>query len=301
MTVKSIIELAAPHTWPASTIPVFLAAMLGASLEHQFSPYLFFSVLLTSIFLQCAVNTLNDYADFIKGTDTIENSEDPTDASIIYNNLNPKDARNIGIAFIILAAASGLYAILMTGWVPVLFGAVGVAVLGSYSLSKLPLSHLPLGEIVSGFVMGGIITLASYYVFTMEVNPWILVYAVPAMITIGLIMMGNNISDIEKDMNAGRKTLACILQRKRTAALLNSLVIITAAVVAAIVIFEFTRGAFLIPLMAASIIMPLIRMNSGGFVFKSRTVTMSSILAVHTRLNLYYIAMIGADIILGVL
>lgn len=110
-------------------------------------------------------------ADFVKGTDTIENSDDPTDASIIYNELNPKSARNVGVAFIILAAVSGIYAIYIAGWIPVVFGAVGVAVLASYSFSKFPLSYLPVGEVISGFVMGGIIPLASYYVFTLQIEP----------------------------------------------------------------------------------------------------------------------------------
>ena len=299
LTMKAIVELAAPHTWPASSIPVCLAAMLSVSLTHQFSQYLFFSVLLTSIFLQCAVNTLNDYADFVKGTDTIENSDDPTDASIIYNELNPKSARNVGVAFIILAAVSGIYAIYIAGWIPVEFGAVGVAVLASYSFSKFPLSYLPVGEVISGFVMGGIIPLASYYVFTLQIEPMVIVYCIPTIISIGLIMMTNNISDIEKDHDAKRKTLPCILNRDKTSVLLKSLIILSAIFVCTLVVVYFRNGSFLIPLMIGSIIMPFNRLSNGRFMPESRILSMNSILSIHTRLNLYYIAMIAADLILG--
>ncbi len=301
LTVKAVIELAAPHTWPASTIPVCLAMMLSVSFTGQFSPYLFFSVLLTSIFLQCAVNTLNDYADFVKGTDTLENSDDPTDASIIYNNLNPKSARNVGVAFIALAALSGVYAIYIAGWIPVIFGAVGVAILASYSFSKFPLSHLPIGEIISGVVMGGIIPLASYYVFTLQIEPMVIVYCIPAIISIGLIMMTNNISDIEKDLEAKRKTLPCILKRDKTSILLKSLIIVSAISVCALAILYFRDGYFLIPLMIGSLVMPFIRLSNGRFVPESRILSMNSILSIHTRLNLYYIAMIAADMIIGAL
>ena len=301
VTLKAIIELAAPHTWPASTIPVCLAAMLGVSLMGQFSPYLFFSVLLTAIFLQCAVNTLNDYADFVKGTDTLENSDDPTDASIIYNHLNPKSAKNIGLAFIALAAISGIYAIYVAGWIPIAFGAIGVAILSAYSLNKLPLSYLPVGEIVSGFVMGGIIPLASYYVFTLQIEPMILIYCLPLMITIGLIMMTNNISDIERDSKSGRKTLPCVLGRKRTSYLLKSLIAVSAILLVILTGYYLTNGAFLLPLMIGSIIMPYLRLSRGEFIPSARITSMNSILAIHTRLNLYYIAMIAADLIIGVL
>lgn len=301
LTLKAIIELAAPHTWPASTIPVCLAMMLSVSFTSHFSSYLFFSVLLTSIFLQCAVNALNDYADFVKGTDTLENSDDPTDASIIYNNLNPKSARNVGIAFVALAALSGIYAIYISGWIPVMFGAVGVAILASYSFSKFPLSHLPIGEIISGVVMGGIIPLASYYVFTLQIDPIVILYCLPTIISIGLIMMTNNISDIEKDLEARRKTLPCLLKRDKTSVLLKSLIVVSVISVCALIILHFRNGSFLIPLMVGSLIMPYIRLSNGGFKPESRILSMNSILSIHTRLNLYYIAMIAADLILGAL
>lgn len=301
LTMKAVIELAAPHTWPASTIPVCLAMVLSVSFVGHFSPYLFFSVLLTSIFLQCAVNTLNDYADFVKGTDTLENSDDPTDASIIYNDLNPRSAKNVGIVFVALAALSGVYAIYIAGWTPVIFGAIGVAILTSYSFSKFPLSHLPVGEIISGVVMGGIIPLASYYVFTLQIEPMVIIYCLPTIISIGLIMMTNNISDIERDLIVKRKTLPCLLKRDKTSILLKSFIIISIISVCTLVVIYFRNGSFLIPLMIASLIMPYIRLSNGRFVPESRIISMNSILSIHTRLNLYYIAMIAADMIIGAL
>jgi 1,4-dihydroxy-2-naphthoate octaprenyltransferase len=38
LSVKAILELAAPHTWPASVLPVFLAAVLALRFDSVFSP-----------------------------------------------------------------------------------------------------------------------------------------------------------------------------------------------------------------------------------------------------------------------
>ncbi|MDR3294425.1 MAG: prenyltransferase [Clostridiales Family XIII bacterium] len=295
LSFKAIIELAAPHTWGASIVPVVLAAAFSLALHGRFAPLLFYSLLLTSIFLQCAVNTFNDYADFVKGVDTPENSDDPTDASIIYNRLDPKLAFCAGGAFLFLAFASGLYAIYTAGPVLVLFGAAGVAIVLLYSFGRSPISHLPLGELVSGVAMGGVIPQACVYAFTGLVDWRIPLLSIPVIFTIGLIMLTNNGSDIERDSQARRCTLPVFIGRRSTMALHVVLTLVSMAVLCAAVLLYFRKGAFLLPLAVPLAAFPESRILRGGLTPGARTLSMQNIIRLHWRLGFLYALMAAAS------
>ena len=85
LTPKLMMELAAPHTWAASIFPVLIGTALAqATLSYEQSGFvdavMCCILLLICILFQSAVNTVNDYYDYVKGTDTKENQDDPTDA-----------------------------------------------------------------------------------------------------------------------------------------------------------------------------------------------------------------------------
>ena len=213
---KDVLDLAAPSTWAASVMPCVLAIGLSYKQQGSLRPLEALCLFVGAILMQSAVNALNDYADFVKGTDTLENSPDASDAVIVYG-LAPKVARNCGIAFLALALMGpGLGAAFLAGPVPLLIGLVGAVVVVFYSHGKTPISYLPLGELVSGFVMGGLITLAGVYLQTHKLSLFVLVQALPVIIGIGLIMLSNNGCDLERDLVAGRHTLPCVMGRRRT-------------------------------------------------------------------------------------
>ena len=170
---------------------------------------------LIAILMQSSVNALNDYADFVKGTDTAENSPDPTDAVIVYG-MRPETARNLGIAYLTAAFVLGAYTVWRCGWVLLVIGLIGALVIAAYSGGKTPISYLPLGELVSGFVMGGLIPLAGVRMQTGVLRFSVLAEALPVIIGIGMIMFSNNGCDIERDLQAGRRTLPCLLGREKT-------------------------------------------------------------------------------------
>lgn len=213
---KDVLDLAAPSSWAASVMPCVLAVGLSYRLQGYLRPLEALCLFIGAILMQSAVNALNDYADFVKGTDTLENSPDASDAVIVYG-LDPKVARNCGIAFLALALLGpGLGAAYLAGPPPLLIGLVGAVVVVFYSHGRTPISYLPLGELVSGFVMGGLISLAGVYLQTRMLSPFVLIQALPLMLGIGLIMLSNNGCDLERDLEAGRHTLPCFLGRKRT-------------------------------------------------------------------------------------
>lgn len=215
LRARDVINLAAPHTWAASVMPAVLAVAYSYGKTGRILPDMAACLFLIAILMQSAVNALNDYADYVKGTDTAENSPEAFDAVIVYG-LRPKTARNLGIAFLAAALIPGIYTVIRCGVFPLVIGLIGGATVVLYSLGKTPISYLPLGELVSGFVMGGLIPLAGVHMLTGRAEPEALLQALPMILGIGLIMFSNNGCDIERDLEAGRRTAACLLGRERT-------------------------------------------------------------------------------------
>ena len=216
MTLKSALNLAAPHTWVASVFPALFGDFYCWQQGLELPWYKGIILLTACVFLQSAVNTLNDYFDFIKGTDSEEDYVEASDAVLVYGNISPRSALILGIVYLAAGAGLGLGACAGSGVVPVVIGFIGGAVILIYSGGPFPVSYLPIGELVSGIVMGGLIPLGIAGCADGKLHWQILFYALPLIIGIALIMMSNNGSDIEKDIKAGRHTLPTRLGRRRT-------------------------------------------------------------------------------------
>ena len=67
LTLKMAINLAAPHTWPAAIMPT-LVALCVASNSTPLSVTMSLTLLVIVTLMQSAVNTFNDYYDFVKGS-----------------------------------------------------------------------------------------------------------------------------------------------------------------------------------------------------------------------------------------
>jgi len=161
--------------------------------------------------MQSATNTLNDYQDFKSGLDTKETVVDKTDASIVYNQINPRDALVFGLVLLGAAAVVGVVVLLLSSWWLLLPGLIAAAAVILYSAGPKPVSFLPLGELVSGVVMGGIITCATFYAMTLSFAPIVLAVALIPTVAVAQIMLTNNTCDIERDRTAGRRTLPMLI------------------------------------------------------------------------------------------
>ena len=131
----------------------------------------------------------------------------------------------LGLAYLAAAALLALPVIVGAGPAPWCIGLVGGLVVLAYSGGKTPLSYLPVGELVSGGVMGGLIPLGVAAAVHGIVDGLALILAIPFIIGIGLVMMTNNISDIEKDRQARRKTLPVVVGRPKAVRLYRAAVV----------------------------------------------------------------------------
>lgn len=216
MTAKMAFQLAMIHTWPASVCPAFFGIFWCLYRGISLTPAQCILLAAACILSQSSVNTLNDYVDYVNGTDSEEDNVEVNDAVLVYNRLNPRHALILGLVYLAGAALCGVAAAWHSGPAPFIVGIIGGLTVLAYSVSPVSVASLPLGELVSGFVMGGLIPLGTAAVADGTFHWEILPESLPLIIGIGLIMLSNNGSDIEKDRIAGRTTLPVLLGRSRS-------------------------------------------------------------------------------------
>jgi len=286
LTPKAAFQLTSAHTWIASMGPVIVGGTLTIGLG-DFTPLdlvthnwlavvIGILMLLTAVLAQSAVNTLNDYYDYKKGTDTIDNCVDTTDAAIIYHKLNPKAARNFAIACISAAFVTGLIVVLLSTPLVLIMGLIGAVTLVLYSAGPKPISYLPVGELISGLVMGGIITCATYLAMTGHLSLAAVLGAIPPTLTIALIMQVNNTADIQRDKEAGRRTLPILLGERRSASMIVTLHVVTLLYCAGYILTIAPWGIFIILLAVIPSYSKLKILWNGPYNVENRTKVMKT-------------------------
>lgn len=253
-------RLAAPHTWPGpSVLTTVFGGVFAASQGYGFDPLVWCVLLLCAVAAQSAVNTLNDWADYRAGTDTVENSDDPTDAVLVYDHPNPTHVLALGVAYMLVALVAGLAATVWSGSaLPLVIGAVGAVFIVCYSSGKLPVSYFPVGEAASGVVMGCLIPLADIVIFAAHASGagvfdlsimtpagWAnaIVATAPFVLGVGLVMATQNCSDIERDEPIGRKTAAVVMGRARFRAAYRVCIVLWVACMLHLVFWGFGAAA----------------------------------------------------------
>lgn len=288
LTPRLMMQLAAPHTWPAAILPVLIAVGCTVATCGSFSPLRAIVLLVICILMQSSVNTFNDYFDFVKGTDSADDNVEVTDAVLVYNNVNPRTVLVYAIGLLAAAFALGLYIIAVAGFIPLVIALIGALIVVLYSGGKTPISYLPIGELVSGGVMGGLMPLACYQVLSGTFSWMMLVWSIPTIIGVGLIMMTNNTCDIEKDLEASRRTLPVLLGRKRARALYHGLLVAWASAIVLIIGLWFPRGLIIMPFMVLACYPLMMGLWKNPLAPAARIGAMGQICSVNVALGAFY-------------
>lgn len=290
LTPSLAFQLAAPHTWVAAIMPVLFSIEYSAiTYSGKVSILLALILLAICILMQSAVNVLNDYFDFKKGTDSAENSSDDAfDAVLVYNNLNPKSVCSLAIGFLIVAAGMGFYLVYLTGWILLVIGLIGALIVFLYSGGKTPISYMPIGELVSGFVMGGLIPLACCYTLSGVFEPLVLLVALPLIFGIGMILFTNNTCDIEKDINAQRKTISVVLGRDMAPNYYHVAILVWIVLIAVLVGLFYPAGMPIVMIMVLAAFPVLRAILNNPLNQKTRDAAMSQIVMLNVILGAFY-------------
>lgn len=301
LTLNLAFQLAAPHTWAAALMPV-LFSYVYCTVTYSGKLSIFLSLILLAICLlmQSAVNVLNDYFDFKKGTDSADNSSDDAfDAVLVYNNLNPKSVLALAVGFLVVAAALGLYLVYLTSWILLVIGIVGALIVVLYSGGKTPISYLPIGEFVSGFVMGSLIPLACCYTLSGVFEPMVLLASLPIMFGIGMILFTNNTCDIEKDIPAQRKTISVVLGRKKAPNCYHAAVLVWIVLIVALIGVFYPTGMPLVMIMVLAAFPVLRAITNNPLNQKTRDAAMSQIVMLNVIFGVFYCLSIASSAFIG--
>lgn len=290
LTPKLAWQLAAPHTWVAAYVGVLLSSVYTiAAYSGHVNLVLLGLLLLICVFMQSSVNVFNDYFDYTKGTDSLENSsEDAFDAVLVYNNLNPKSVLALAIGYLVCAGIIGVYIVYSCGWIPLLIGLIGAIVVVIYSGGKTPISYLPIGEFISGIVMGSLIPLACTYVLSGVLDFFVLVLSIPLAVGIGMILATNNTCDIEKDIDAKRKTLAVVLGRTEATNVYKLVIMLWIILTVILVGILYTKGLSIMVFMLIGIFPVARALLKNPLIQQSREAAMSQIVMLNVIISAFY-------------
>lgn len=294
----------APHTLAPSILAILFSIVYTAvSFSGTINLLLALVLFLICSLMQAAANTLNDYLDYKKGTDSRENSsEDTFDAVLVYNNINPVHVLVFAIAQLAVAALLGCYIIYVSGIVALIIGIIGAIVVIIYSAGRTPLSYLPIGEIAIGFTMGGLIPLACVYVLSGVLDWMMLIIALPLMIGIGMVLATNNTCDIEKDRAAHRHTLAVVLGRTSAVSAYKLAIAIWVALTLVLELIFFTPGTVCGILLICAAFPVLRAIMNNPLDQTTRDASMMQISSLNIFVTAFYcIAIAMSDIVLFIL
>jgi 1,4-dihydroxy-2-naphthoate octaprenyltransferase len=250
-----------PATLPAaaSGVVVGLGAALAVGTAFRVDTAL--GCLAVALLLQVLANLANDLSDHRRGADTPDRAG-PT--RVAAAGLVTERQLEVAIAVVVgLAGLVGLGLVLVGGpWLLVLGGLAIVAAI-AYTGGPLPYGYRALGEVFV-FVFFGLVAVAgTAYLQALRMDPLFLVAAVPVGALVTAILVVNNLRDIPTDAAAGKRTLAVVLGRERTALEYRVLVVAAFAVPALLVgagLAVSPRPAALapgLPLLAVPLALPL--------------------------------------------
>lgn len=221
MNLKQFLALARVPTLTATAVPVLVGGALGYS-AGKFNLFAWLDILVVALLMQVAANAMNEYGDY---RHAIDSAPGPGFAGIIVSK--EVSAREV------LLTASGCYAVafflgiilvLLRGTIMLLLGSVAILAGILYSEGPVPISSTPFGEVTVGLVMGFIEVVSANLAASGEISNLAIVFSVPVSLTVTAILLANNIRDLDKDREHGRRTLAVVIGRRRGAILLFALI-----------------------------------------------------------------------------
>jgi len=195
---------ARPKTLAAALAPVVVGTAMAIE-AGQWHPTAAMLALLSAVLIQVGVNYHNDYADYLKGTDT-EDRVGPmrvTQAGLV----EPATMRRATAWVFTGAVLAGGYLIVRGGWPILAIGAASIGTAVWYSAERYSLTTLGLADLAVFLYFGPVAVGGTFYVQALRCPPDVLVAGMgPGLISVSILLV-NNVRDVENDRAAGKRTL----------------------------------------------------------------------------------------------
>jgi 1,4-dihydroxy-2-naphthoate octaprenyltransferase len=263
---------ARPATLPAalSGVVVGLGAALGSGAVFRLDTAL--GCVAVAMLLQIVANFANDLSDFRRGADTPDR-QGPV--RVAAAGLVTERQLELAIAIAIgLAGLVGLWLAVVGGPVLLVLGLLAVAAALAYTGGPWPYGYKALGEVFVFVFFGLVAVVGTAYLQAGRLDPLFFAAAIPPGALIAAILVVNNLRDIPTDRAAGKRTLAVVLGRARTADEYVGLLGV-AYLVPVLLLVAWTPGTVpdgaspawkalvLLPLLTAWLAVPLVRTVRG--------------------------------------
>jgi 1,4-dihydroxy-2-naphthoate octaprenyltransferase len=198
----------------------FMSVSVGTAAAFRdgfFSPLTYLAAALGAVSLQAGANMVNDYYDFINGTDSADwNSPENFGPGLVIQRglLRPEQVWWGGIVALLVGSLLGLVLVAECGWPVLAMGVVGVAGAYFYTGSPLQLAYRGVGDLMVFTLMGPGYVLGAYYVEAHGFSTAALVASLPMGFLCSGVLQANNLRDIENDRMHGKRTFAVLIGRK---------------------------------------------------------------------------------------
>jgi len=206
-----------PFSFPASVIPVALAAALAAG-NAQADWWLLPLYLLSALLFHAGTNVLNDYYDFRHG---IDGPDDPDPTHTLTRGIvTPRFMLISGNIYFGAGLLIGTFLALWRGPVFLAIGAAGAAGAYLYTGSRFSLKYRALGDLTVFSLMGPALVFLGVWTLTGDPGFTAVLISLPVAFLVTAILHGNNLRDRESDARAGVLTVAGLLGQRASMHLL---------------------------------------------------------------------------------
>ena len=208
------VEAARPRTLPAAIAPVLVGSGLAA-FDGVYRNDAFLLALTGALAIQIAANFANDVSDAGRGADSADRVGP---ARMVATGRIGARAMWIGTAVAVaVAVAAGVGLVSIAGWPIIVIGLASIAAMLTYVGGPIPYGYRALGEVFVFVFFGLVATVGTRFAHggsTPGRDAWILGAVMGALAA--AILVANNLRDIDTDRGAGKRTLAVVLDGRRT-------------------------------------------------------------------------------------
>src|SRR5579883_2001444 len=199
----------------------FMSVTVGSFLAfyaaHAFPVARYVAAVVAAMLLQAGANMVNDYYDYVKGTD-LDNWESPDAFGpglvIQQGLLSAEQIRLGGLVCFALGSLIGLGLVMVCGWPILVLGLIGVLGAYFYTAAPLSLAYRGLGDFMVFALMGPGYVLGAYYVGAEQFS-WAAGLVGCAMgLLCSSLLQANNLRDIDNDRKHGKWTVAALIGRR---------------------------------------------------------------------------------------
>jgi 1,4-dihydroxy-2-naphthoate octaprenyltransferase len=217
--LKAVIQAVRAPFFTGTIVPVVIGAA-EATRVGRFDLFLFLLCLAGSVSFHAAANVINDYFDYLGGTDNVNRYHNlfSGGSRVIQDGiLTPKQTLTLGIAFLCVGIVIGIYLVFQAGWVVLLLGIIGTVLVLAYSIPRYGLAYVGhgLGELAVAVGFGPLMVLGTYWVMARAFSPAIWWLTLTPALLIALILFVNGYPDYEADLKTSKHTAVVTLGRKR--------------------------------------------------------------------------------------